>query len=70
MSRQLWQEEDEGNPETSGDLLVDLFTAVSAERRLIAYMSNRKRNNYDPSVPKSFSEAYEYLGYFKTIDRE
>ena len=43
MLRQLEQEEDEENGETSEKQLIYLFTAVSAERRLIAYMSTKKR---------------------------
>ena len=48
--------------------LINAFTAVSAERHLIAYMSNKKKKNYDPNVPKNFSEACEYPGRCKSID--
>ena len=49
--------------------MINAFTAVSAEHPLIAYMSNKKKK-YDPNVPKNFSEACEYPGWCKAIDRE
>ena len=33
-------------------------------------MSNKKKKKYDPIVPKIFSEACEYPGWCKAIDRE
>ena len=40
ISRQLEQQEKQRNPEISLQQLIDAFTAVSAERPLIACMSN------------------------------
>ena len=68
--RQLEQEEKEENPETSEQQLINPFTAVSAERLLIAYISNKRKEKYDPNVPKSFSEACEYPGWCTAIDRK
>ena len=56
ISRQLEQEEKQENPETSEQQLINAFTAVSAERPLIAYMSDKKKK-YNPNFPKSFSDA-------------
>ena len=60
----------EGNLETLEQQLIDACKAESAERPLIAYMSDKKKRKYDPNDPKSFSETCKHPGLSKAISRE